>query len=91
MKLEEIHYLCFLVLDHNCDGLICNNDLFNSATAAENPLINKDIYKIYGYVSHQRRIKPDTQVLDTISDEDYFKNENTNLQKFRLLEHRHEK
>ena len=33
LKLDEIYYLCFLVLDQNSDGLICENDLFNLATA----------------------------------------------------------
>jgi Ca2+-binding EF-hand superfamily protein len=42
------------VLDQNGDGLICNNDLFSIATAStrENPLINKDIFKIFQYVDY---------------------------------------
>lgn len=83
--------MCFLMLDHNGDGLICNNDLFNTATVGENPLINKDIYKINQYISDQQLVKPDVNILDPVSDQEFFKPENTNLQKHRLLEHRQEK
>ena len=35
--------------------------------------MNKDIYKIYSYVSYNQKAKPDQPILDTMSDEEYFK------------------
>jgi len=39
-------------MDINSDGLICNDDLFALATILpENPLINKDVYKIFEFAN----------------------------------------
>ena len=56
------------MLDQNSDGLICNNDLFSLATAStkENPLINKDIYTIYQYVSQEQK-KNNRTIIDIVS------------------------
>ncbi len=49
LSFQEIQFLCFITMDVNSDGLICNNDLFTIATAniEDNPLINQDVYKIF--------------------------------------------
>jgi hypothetical protein len=62
-------------MDQNGDGLICNNDLFNVATVStvENPLISKDIYKIYEHISGYRNRDPTITIVDTVSDEELFK------------------
>ncbi len=90
-KLEEIYYLCFLVMDQNGDGLICGADLFAMATASsnENPLISKDIYKIYEYVAHYRQIN--APIVDAVCDEDDFRLENSTIQKYRLFETKKER
>ena len=76
LKIDEIHYLCFLVLDQNGDGLICNTDLFSLATASspENHLINKDIFKLYEVIRANQNMRYSQSIIDSISDEDFFKN-----------------
>jgi hypothetical protein len=34
LNLQEIHVLCFIAMDINSDGLVCNDNLFNQATVS---------------------------------------------------------
>ena len=87
LKLEEIYFICFFVLDQDSDGLISNDDLFSLVTASikSNPLLNKDIYKIFQYIAYYQSQKNGVRVNDSLSDEDFFKTENMTLQKYRML------
>jgi hypothetical protein len=74
------------LFDGNSDGLVCNDDLFNIATvsADENPLINKDIFKIFHYVSMYQNPRTSVTIMDTPADDDPAKDPTINLQKYKL-------
>lgn len=63
----------------------------STASSQDNPLINKDIFKIFEYVTYYRNMKPSVPIMDLPSDEESFKTENTNLHRYRFLESKKEK
>lgn len=87
LSLQEIHFLCFIVLDIGCDGLVCNDDLFNIATvsAEENPLLNCDIFRIFHYISQFQNSKVNTIIMDIPNEDDPAKDPAVTLQKYKLF------
>lgn len=57
-------------MDINADGLVCNDDLFNIATvsAEENQLINRDVFRIFHYISMYQNPRTNVQIIDHTSD-----------------------
>jgi hypothetical protein len=86
LTLQEIHFLCFITMDINSDGLVCNDDLFNLATVSseENPLINRDVYKIFHYVSGYQNPRTNVSIIDQPADDEPAKDTAITLQKYRL-------
>lgn len=87
LTLQEVHFLCFITLDINSDGLICNDDLFSLATvnADQNPLIDKDVYKIFKYMSQFHNMKSDNScIIDQLADDELSKDPAPTIQKYRL-------
>jgi hypothetical protein len=88
LSLQEIHFLCFIVLDVGCDGLVCNDDLFTIATisAEENPLVNSDIFRIFHYATQFQNPKTNSGIIDTPADDDPAKDPAVTLQKYKLFQ-----
>lgn len=75
------------MLDVGCDGLVCNDDLFNIATvsAEQNPLLNSDIFRIFHYIGQFQDPKTSTSIIDVPNDDDPAKDPAVTLQKYKLF------
>lgn len=84
LSLQQLYLLVFINLDYNGDGLICNDDLFTIVTLQENPLISKDVYRIFHHMSQLQQSKPHSPMIDSLADDDPLKIENLTIQKYRM-------